>query len=113
MIFQQIRNATVKVTFSEKVFLVDPWLEDKGENEIIESPDPKKNSLSNPMIDLPIPIDEILEGLDACIVTHIHLDHFATKHLPKDMLFILQNKADEKKIMKWDLIIRCSLKEVL
>lgn len=98
MIFQQIRNATVKITFAGKVFLIDPWLEDKGEGAIIESPDPKKNDLSNPMIDLPITIGEILADVDACIITHIHLDHFAEKHLPKDMLLVLQNKTDEKKV---------------
>ena len=30
MIIEQIRNATVKITYEDRTFLVDPWLQDKG-----------------------------------------------------------------------------------
>ena len=28
------------------------------------------------MVDLPIPMDQILKNLDAVIITHIHIDHW-------------------------------------
>ena len=30
MIIEQIRNATVKITYEDRTFLVDPWLQDRG-----------------------------------------------------------------------------------
>lgn len=39
MIIQQIRNATLKITYSDMTFLVDPWLQDTsaihGDNEMV------------------------------------------------------------------------------
>lgn len=91
----QIRNATLLVEYAGKTFLVDPFLADKG------SYPPFPNSLrqdqNNPLADLPMPADQIIQDVDAVIVTHLHLDHFdeaAKNILPKDMKMFVQNEAD-------------------
>lgn len=93
MNFQQIRNATVTITYAGKKFLIDPWLADKG----TFPPIPAENQESNPMVDLPMPIDEIIKDVDAVIVTHIHPDHFdevAIKVIPKDTKMFAQNEEE-------------------
>jgi L-ascorbate metabolism protein UlaG (beta-lactamase superfamily) len=30
----------------------------------------------NPLVELPLPAEEVLDGVDLCIVTHLHRDHF-------------------------------------
>lgn len=72
---QLIRNASLKINYGEKVFLVDPVLGAK--NSFMSFVDPSKNL--NPTIDLPISLDEITKNVDAVLVTHTHPDHFDAK----------------------------------
>lgn len=69
---QLIRNATLRLDYNGKTYLVDPSLSPK--NSFMSFVVPNKNL--NPTIDLPLPINEITKGLDAILVTHTHLDHF-------------------------------------
>ena len=49
-------------------------------------PDTHRSHLRNPLIDLPIKAEMILEGVDVVIITHTHLDHWddvAQKSIPK------------------------------
>lgn len=39
-------------------------------------PETIRRHLFNPLVSLPTSIDNILDGVDAVIVTHLHLDHF-------------------------------------
>ena len=51
-----------------------------------------------PLVDLPIPIEEIVKDLDAVIVTHTHVDHwdeFAAKAIPKYIPIFVQNGSDK------------------
>lgn len=99
MIFQQIRNATIKITYQDKVFLIDPWLAKKGSLRSIESPDDQKNLIKNPTADLPISIEEIVNDVDVCIITHNHIDHFdneSMSHLNRDILVFVQNEEDQQ-----------------
>ncbi|MEG3657708.1 MBL fold metallo-hydrolase [Arenibacter palladensis] len=65
-----IRNATIKLTYAGKVFLIDPYLGKKFSQ-------PSFAGFSkNPMVDLPISIQEILSGVDMVLVSHCHPDHF-------------------------------------
>lgn len=100
MKIKQIRNATIIVEYAGKRFLVDPWLQDKGKGMSAPSPDPEKNKLQSPLVALPCSIEEILQGINACIVTHIHPDHFTEEYLPKEMQIIVQNKEDAEKLNK-------------
>jgi Predicted Zn-dependent hydrolases of the beta-lactamase fold len=94
MIFQQIRSATIKITYGGKRFLIDPWLADKGAFPPIPSP---FNESRNPLVDLPLPIVEIT-NVEAVIVTHMHhFDHFdesARKALSKKLPIFTQNEKE-------------------
>lgn len=92
---QQIRNATVKITYGDTTFLVDPMLSDKGTYPGFEGT--YRSELRNPLVDLPLPIDTILEDVDAVVVTHTHLDHWddaAQQLLPKNILLYAQHQGD-------------------
>lgn len=80
MEIEQIRNATVRITFGGKTFLMDPWLVEKGGMGTIgQTPYrcrvPEQETIPMPMCDLPMSREEVLAGVDAYIVTHIHPDH--------------------------------------
>nr|WP_293297108.1 MBL fold metallo-hydrolase [Allomuricauda sp.] len=82
MEIQLIRNATIKLKYAGKILLIDPMLCDK-ETFAPFAPGLKKN----PTVDLKIPVQEIVQDIDALLVTHSHPDHFdelSSEILPKD-----------------------------
>lgn len=92
---QHIRNATVKITYADKVFLVDPMLSKKDAYPGFEGS--YRSHLRNPMIDLPMPAEDVMEGIDAVIVSHTHLDHWddaAQELLPKGIPLFAQDESD-------------------
>ncbi|MQW92041.1 MBL fold metallo-hydrolase [Acinetobacter sp. dk771] len=96
---QEIRNATIKVTYADTTFLIDPMFAKKGFYEGF--PDTHQSYLRNPLVDLPIQPETILAGVDAVIVTHTHLDHWddaAQAAIPKDIPLFVQHKQDQKLI---------------
>lgn len=97
MRIQQIRNATLKVEYDGITFLIDPWLQDKGTGFSANAIVPDMVGIKMPLNDLPFSPEEILSGVDYCVVTHIHPDHFTADYLPKGIRVILQNKADAGK----------------
>ncbi|UQW97060.1 MBL fold metallo-hydrolase [Rummeliibacillus sp. G93] len=95
----QIRNATIVVEYANKKFLIDPMLAEKGTYSTF--PDTIRQDTFNPLVSLPTSIDNILDGLDAVIVTHLHLDHFdevAKNVLPKEIKMFVQNEADAEEV---------------
>ena len=80
---RQVRNATLKITYADKVFLVDPWLVGGQKfgrfvdipEKSFRTPDPVREQIPMPIFDLPASVEEILHGVDYYIVTHIHPDH--------------------------------------
>ncbi len=98
---QEIRNATVKITYADTTFLIDPMLSKKGTYPGFENT--YRSELRNPLVDLPMSEDDVLKGVDAVIVTHTHLDHWddaAQKLIPKDMPLFAQNQSDADIIRK-------------
>lgn len=96
---QEIRNATIKVSYADVTFLIDPMFAAKGFYEGFAST--YRPHLRNPLVDLPLKIDTILEGVDAVIVTHTHLDHWddaAQQHIPKHLPIFVQNQHDQQTI---------------
>ncbi|MBA1228530.1 MBL fold metallo-hydrolase [Pseudomonas viridiflava] len=96
---QQIRNATVKITYAGTTFLIDPMLAKKGAYPGFENT--YRSNLRNPLVDLPESTDQVLSGVDAVIVTHTHLDHWddaAQKALPKDIPLFAQHEEDAQLI---------------
>lgn len=94
----QIRNATLKIEYAGKKFLIDPMLSLKG--TFPGFPGTVNSHLANPTVDLPISMSEILD-IDAVMVTHLHRDHWddaAKDAIPKDMPIYTQNARDQ-----WDI----------
>ena len=78
----QIRNATNRLEYAGTTFLIDPWLAPKHTLSFVDIPgmpfhipDPVKENQPMPFYDLPLPIEQIMEDVDAVIVTHLHPDH--------------------------------------
>lgn len=87
MKLQLIRNATLKLAYGGVTLLVDPYLAPR------HSLPSYTGRSANPLVDLPMPIEEILDGIDLVIVSHLHSDHFdsvAKSRLPKDIPLICQ-----------------------
>lgn len=98
MIIQQIRNATLKIQYDRVMFLIDPWLQDKGTGFSANAVRPEMQGIKCPMNDLPDTPENILQGVDYCLVTHLHFDHFSPDYLPKDLKIVAQNENDAKSI---------------
>lgn len=96
MKIQQIRNATLKVHYGPFTILVDPWLQNKSTGPSFRSVKPKWNGVKSPMDALPLSPEEILSGVDFCLVTHIHPDHFTADYLPQNIPVLVQNNEDKE-----------------
>lgn len=109
MIIKQIRNACQRIECGGSAFLIDPWLAGKGQMgcfaDIPGHPyvlrDPVKEQVPMPIFDLPEPLENILSGVDAYIVTHLHPDHIdmaadgtVGAPLDKDVPVFVQDEAD-------------------
>lgn len=85
-----VRNATLLLELGGLVLLVDPMLNAAGQVPPVESTAP---TLNNPLVELPIPPEEVVAGTDFVLVTHLHNDHFddaARRLLPKDIPVLCQ-----------------------
>ena len=87
-----IRHATLVLETSVGRVLVDPMLRAAGTTPPIENtPSPRPN----PLVELPLPLEEVVRGADLCVVTHLHSDHFDDL-LPRDIPILTQpESADE------------------
>ena len=93
--YKHIRSATGRITYAGLTILIDPLLAPKGEYPGFEIAKSQSNKLKrNPLIDLPEPVEEILKGIEAVILTHTHLDHwdpYAAKVIPKYIPIFVQH----------------------
>ena len=113
MKIRQIRNATLRINFGGVEFLTDPWLVSKAEgftfgqspfvSEIVDS---AQLDIVMPMCGLPMPLADVLSGVDAYVLTHLHPDHFdmaadgtVGAKLDKGVSIFVQND-DEAAVMK-------------
>ena len=110
----QIRNATNRLEYAGKVFLIDPWLMPKHQFSFIDVPgrpyhvpDEMKEHLLMPFYDLPMSMEEILTGVDYYLVTHLHPDHIdmgmddtVGAPLDKNVPVICQNQQDAEAFQK-------------
>ena len=87
-----VRHATLIMETSVGRILVDPMLRAAGTTPPIENtPNPRRN----PLVELPMPREQVLAGVDLCIVTHLHRDHFDDL-IPLDLPILTQpESADE------------------
>ena len=97
--YQHIRNATAKVEYAGQTFLVDPFFAKK--NSMAGFAGTFNSHKRMPLVDLPQSTRQILQAVDAVIVTHTHEDHWddaAQKAIPKHLPVFVQHEADAKLI---------------
>ena len=91
-----VRHATLIVEYAGHILLVDPMLDDAGARPAIQnSPNPR----NNPLVALPVPAKEVIQGVEAVLVTHTHSDHWdetAARILPKDIPLFGQIEDEQK-----------------
>ncbi|MBB3423266.1 MULTISPECIES: MBL fold metallo-hydrolase [Rhizobium] len=94
MQLELIRNATLKVTYGGHILLIDPYFAPRHSLPSFTGRSP------NPMTELPRSIDDILQGVELVIVSHLHTDHFdavAKERVPKTLPILCQ-PGDEGRI---------------
>jgi L-ascorbate metabolism protein UlaG (beta-lactamase superfamily) len=94
-----VRNATLVLEMGAKRLLVDPMLAPVG---ALPAVDRETDGRRNPLVPLPSDPSEIVDGLDAVLVSHLHRDHFdadAAELLPRDTTIITQ--PDSAPILRW------------
>jgi L-ascorbate metabolism protein UlaG (beta-lactamase superfamily) len=80
-----VRSATIVLELDGRRILVDPMLDPAGARPPIAD---TANPVRNPTVELPLPAEEVVRGLDGVLVTHRHKDHLdetAERLLPRDV----------------------------
>jgi len=88
-----VRHATLLLETSVGRVLVDPMLDPAGTRPPIEN---TPNERRNPLVELPLGPEQVVAGVDLCIVTHLHQDHFddtAAATLPRDLPILTQPES--------------------
>lgn len=88
-----IRNATLRLEVAGQTLLIDPYFASKHSLPSFAGVSP------NPTVALPVPIQTITKHIDACLVSHLHSDHFdevAWTNLPKTLGLFCQPSDEEK-----------------
>ncbi len=67
---QLIRNATLKIEYGGKTFLIDPMLSEKGKLKSVIGTN------KNPTVHLTMSVEEIMNDVDFVLASHSHFDHF-------------------------------------
>jgi L-ascorbate metabolism protein UlaG (beta-lactamase superfamily) len=94
MQLQVVRNATLRLTYGNRVFITDPYLAPKHSQE------PLVGKSRNPTAGLPFPPKDVLADIEMVLVSHLHPDHFdgiAQQLLPKSIQIYCQ-PGDEQQI---------------
>lgn len=82
MKLQLLRNATLKLSYGGRTILIDPYFAPKHSLPSFTGRSP------NPMVELPTGVEDILDGVELVIVSHLHADHFdsvAKERVPKQL----------------------------
>lgn len=95
MKIQQIRNATIVLTYGGTKFLIGPVFSKKG--TFVSSPSFTHKGVKNPITELPLSVEQITKDIDIVIVTHTHTDHWdakAAEVLNKELPILVQDEND-------------------
>jgi L-ascorbate metabolism protein UlaG (beta-lactamase superfamily) len=67
-----VRHATLLIEIAGRRLILDPMLDPAGARPPVQNtPSPRPN----PLVELPLPAERVLDGVDAVLVTHLHGDH--------------------------------------
>jgi L-ascorbate metabolism protein UlaG (beta-lactamase superfamily) len=91
MKLQLIRSATLRVEYTAKRFVIDPYLAAKHSRPSYSDVSP------NPLVELPCSPEQVIAGIDMAVISHLHSDHFdptAQRLLPKDLPVLCQPGDD-------------------
>src|SRR3954454_10803608 len=91
-----IRHATLRVEVAGHTLLVDPQLDPAGARPPVPN---TFNPRANPLVELPLPAEQVVAGIDAVLVTHLHGDHFdetAKRLLPRQLPVFCQPQDAER-----------------
>ena len=91
-----VRSATLILETAAGRLLVDPMLDPAGARPPIED---TANPVRNPTVGLPFPAEQVVNGLDAVLVTHCHKDHLddtAVHLLPRDLPVFCQPEDEQR-----------------
>ncbi len=95
MRLQLIRNATLRLTYGGRLWLIDPYLAPRHSRPSYTGRSP------NPLVELPCSIEDVLAGAEVVVVSHLHSDHFdpvAHDRVPKALPLFCQ-PGDEPTIV--------------
>ena len=87
MQIQLIRNATLRMEYAHRSFIIDPYLAAKHTRPSYTGASP------NPLVDLPCSPLEVIAGIEMALISHLHSDHFdpaAQELLPKALPILCQ-----------------------
>lgn len=92
MRLQLIRSATLLLDYAGQHILIDPFFAPKHSRPSYTGRSP------NPLVELPLPPEQILDGVELVIVSHLHSDHFdpvAHQLVPKTLPLLCQPGNEE------------------
>jgi L-ascorbate metabolism protein UlaG (beta-lactamase superfamily) len=93
MYIQLIRNAALRLNYKGKTILIDPCLGPKHSYDSLAGREP------NPIVPLPMSVEEAIAGVDLVLVSHLHRDHFdatANDALPRTLPLICHPEQVEQ-----------------
>lgn len=70
MQIQLIRSATLRIDYAQQRFLIDPYLAPQHTMPSYSGRSP------NPLVTLPFSAQEVIDGIDMVLISHLHSDHF-------------------------------------
>lgn len=87
MQIQLIRSATLRLEYAHHIVLIDPYLAARHTRPSYTGKSP------NPLVDLPFPPEQVIDGVELVVISHLHSDHFdpaAEQLLPKNLPMLCQ-----------------------
>jgi L-ascorbate metabolism protein UlaG (beta-lactamase superfamily) len=94
MKLQLIRNATLLLDYANHHILIDPYFAAKQSRPSYIG----QGDAVNPLVDLLMPPERILDGVELVMVSHLHSDHFdsaAQELIPKTLPLLCQPGNDD------------------
>lgn len=103
MYINQIRHATITITYREHKILVDPMFSPKETMLSLQTGKLLRLKKTNPLVNLPDNFIEALEGVTHVLITHDHFDHLdraAVNYLRRENLDVYCSEDDAGALRK-------------